>query len=245
VFVEIPKGFAQDGKVLRLKKSLYGLKQSPRNHLKNLSSKLEALGFVGSEADPCLFVSDMVICLVYVDDTLFYARDTADIDSAIAGLRALGMELEEESDVAGFLGVHIERRPDGSIQLTQQGLIQTNEVKSLDDEHTLDMFLAGCTYGPFFQNCSREGRKAGSTTAHKYKADSILSTLLGFERYPDFPGRKSTNALPKLVVTTRTILPRLSTRFNSMPSTLIVMALFQTLVLQTIRLLTRQLSLSI
>jgi hypothetical protein len=121
----------------------------------------------------------------------------------------------------------------------------TNEVKSLDDEHTLDMFPTGCTYGPFFQNCSREERKAGSTTAHKYKADSILSTLLGFEKYPDFPGRKSTNAPPKLALTTRTILPRFSTRFNSMPSTLVVMTLFQTLVPKTIRLLTRQLSLSI
>jgi hypothetical protein len=73
----------------------------------------------------------------------------------------------------------------------------TNEVKSLNNEHTLDMFLTGCTYGRFFQNCSREERKAGSTTAHKYKADSILSTLLSFERYPDFPGCKSTNAPPK------------------------------------------------
>jgi hypothetical protein len=59
-----------------------------------------------------------------VNDTLFYARDIADIDPAIAGLCALSMELEEESDVAGLLGLHIEQKPDGSINLTQQGLIQ-------------------------------------------------------------------------------------------------------------------------
>ena len=34
------------------------------------------------------------------------------------------MELEEESDVAGFLGVHIDRQPDGSIHLSQKGLTQ-------------------------------------------------------------------------------------------------------------------------
>ena len=90
------------------------LEQSPRNHYKNLSSKLEQLGFSSCEADPCLFVSKDVICLVYVDDTLFFARDSSKIDETIQGLRDLNMELEEEDDVAGFLGVHIERRSDGS-----------------------------------------------------------------------------------------------------------------------------------
>jgi hypothetical protein len=33
------------------------------------------------------------------------------------------MELKEEDDVAGFLGVHIDCRPDGTIHLTQKGLI--------------------------------------------------------------------------------------------------------------------------
>jgi hypothetical protein len=108
VYVEMPRGFAKPGKVLKLKKSLYGLKQSPRNHFLNLKGKLEALGFVASEADPCLFVSDKVIALVYVDDTLLYARDMQDIDDVISGIRKQGMDLEEESDVAGFLGISIE-----------------------------------------------------------------------------------------------------------------------------------------
>jgi hypothetical protein len=34
-----------------------------------------------------------------------------------------GMELEVEEDVAGFLGVHIDRQKDGTIHLTQRGLI--------------------------------------------------------------------------------------------------------------------------
>jgi Reverse transcriptase (RNA-dependent DNA polymerase) len=124
VYVEMPRGFAQPGKVLRLKKSLYGLKQSPRNHFQNLSSKLQALGFSSCDSDPCLFVSDKCICLVYVDDTLLYARSQSDIDDVVNGLRNLKMDLEEESDVAGFLGVLVDRRPDGSIHLLQKGLIQ-------------------------------------------------------------------------------------------------------------------------
>ena len=123
VYVEMPRGFAQPGKVLKLKKSLYGLKQSPRNYFQHLSSKLNQLGFTSSDADPCLFVSDKCICLVYVDDTLLYARSKEDLDEVVQGLRNLNMDLEEESDVAGFLGVLVDRQPDGSIVLRQEGLI--------------------------------------------------------------------------------------------------------------------------
>jgi hypothetical protein len=124
VFVEMPRGFSEPGKVLKLKKSLYGLKQSPRNHYQNLRSKLEDLGFVACDSDPCLFVSDKVIALVYVDDTLLYARNPEDIEVVIRGLQERNMELQREEDVAGFLGVHIDRLPDGTIKLTQKGLIK-------------------------------------------------------------------------------------------------------------------------
>jgi Reverse transcriptase (RNA-dependent DNA polymerase) len=74
VFAGMPRGFTEPGKILKLKKSLYGLKQTPRNFFLLLKSKLEAVGFrLQEDLDACLFISDKVICLVYVDDTLFYA----------------------------------------------------------------------------------------------------------------------------------------------------------------------------
>jgi hypothetical protein len=71
VNIEMPRGFGEDGKVLKLKKSLYGLKQSPSNFFLHLKGKLEKVGFTQSENDPCLFMNDKVIFIVYVDDTLF------------------------------------------------------------------------------------------------------------------------------------------------------------------------------
>jgi hypothetical protein len=112
--------------VLKLKKSLYGLKQSPRNHFNNLSSKRKTLGFKSCDAVPCLFISEKCICLVYVDDTLMFAQTQSDIESIVKGLKNLGMDLEEEDSVAGFLGVLIQRHSDNSptIELLQTGLIQ-------------------------------------------------------------------------------------------------------------------------
>ena len=84
-----------------------------------------------------------------VDDTLFYARDKNDIDVVISGLQRAGMDLEEESDVAGFLGVHIDRRDDGSILLSQKGLTQ-RIIEALNISHLpkkLTPARPGCVLG--------------------------------------------------------------------------------------------------
>ena len=147
IYVQMPRGFTQTGKVLKLKKSLYGLRQSPRNFFLHLKSKLEACGFRQSDADACLFISDTVICLVYVDDTLFFATDQSHIDTVLNKLRDIhDMELEEEDDVAGFLGVHIKRNEDdGSIELTQTGL--TKRVVEALGVETLPIVQTPAAYG--------------------------------------------------------------------------------------------------
>ena len=87
---------------------------------------MEAIGLKAqTDVDPCLFISNKCICLVYVDDTLFFSPDPKYIKEAIEKLKGRGMELEPEDSVAGFLGVHIERdEREGTIKLTQKGLIK-------------------------------------------------------------------------------------------------------------------------
>lgn len=126
VYVDMPRGYSEPGKVLRLNRSLYGLKQSPKNFFNFLKGNLEAVGFQAqTDVDPCLFISDKCICLVYVDDTLFFSPNAKYIDETIEKLRERGMELEVEGSVAGFLGVHLDRdETNQSIKLTQKGLIK-------------------------------------------------------------------------------------------------------------------------
>jgi hypothetical protein len=127
----MPRGFRDEKKVLRLTKSLYGLKQAPRNFFLHLKGKLEKIDFVQRDFDPCLFISDQVICLVYADDTSFFSPDKTSIAEVIEKLKREELELEIEDDVAGFLGVHIDRNIDGTIHLTQTGLIDSI-IKALD-----------------------------------------------------------------------------------------------------------------
>jgi hypothetical protein len=124
VYLELPKGFKQAGEVLRLNKSLHGLRQSPRNWFFHLKEKFSPVGFKQSEYDACLFVSDRVICIVYVDNTFFFSPRQEYIDEMIVKLEASCLSMEAEDDVAGFLGVLIERRGDGTLLITQPGLTQ-------------------------------------------------------------------------------------------------------------------------
>jgi hypothetical protein len=59
-----------------------------------------------------------------VYDTLFFSPRQEYIDEMIINLEEAGLKLEAEDDVAGFLGVLIERRYDGTLLMTQPGLTQ-------------------------------------------------------------------------------------------------------------------------
>jgi len=47
-----------------------------------------------------------MICLVYVDDSLFFSKDKSNIDKMITSL-AEDFDLKEEDIVAGFLGIKL------------------------------------------------------------------------------------------------------------------------------------------
>jgi hypothetical protein len=136
VYVEMPKLFQVHGKVWKLKCALYGLKDAPRAYFLHTKGKLEELGFRQSDADPCLFISPTVICLIYVDNALFVDKSHKEVNILTKKMKGLGMLFEEESDVAGYLGVLIDRDPDNdTIALRQSGLAQRIvEALYLDDD---------------------------------------------------------------------------------------------------------------
>jgi hypothetical protein len=59
-----------------------------------------------SKFDPCLFIGPDVMCVVYVDDLIFWSCDVAKINRVAMELCKLGVALKQEDDAAGFLGVN-------------------------------------------------------------------------------------------------------------------------------------------
>ena len=83
VYLKQPEGFVESGKenlVCRLKRSIYGLKQSPRCWNHTLDSKLKEMGFEQTASDPCLYVHanserEMFVVAVYVDDIILGGKN--------------------------------------------------------------------------------------------------------------------------------------------------------------------------
>ncbi len=80
----------------------------PLSVLKIYYKKLETCGLEQSKCDPYLFVGTQVICVVYIDDLIFWSKDTLSINDSAIQLCELGVDLEQEDDAAGFLGVTLE-----------------------------------------------------------------------------------------------------------------------------------------
>jgi hypothetical protein len=103
-----------------------------------LTEKQECCGLKQSQLDPCLFIGSRVICIVYVDDLLFWNSKEEYIYKFGERLRSKEVELEEEDDAAGFLGVQL--HPDETtchIHMTQEGLTKRIiEALGLDMDQT-------------------------------------------------------------------------------------------------------------
>lgn len=113
IFMEEPEGFetSKDGSmVCRLSKSLYGLKQSPRQWNKRFDDFLKAAGLQETEADPCIYTNqkkDLFLAL-YVDDGLICAKDEHTISLLLTKLQSEFKVTVGDSSM--FLGIQIERR---------------------------------------------------------------------------------------------------------------------------------------
>lgn len=126
VYLEQPEGFNDGtGRVCRLKKSLYGLKQSPRCWNKRFMQFIKKVGLKSSTADPCLFYRNCgkrsLYVVIYVDDGLVIGSTEDEVQEFLT-------QLKEEFKITlgslkNFLGMQLKCQKDGSIFINQEGYI--------------------------------------------------------------------------------------------------------------------------
>lgn len=92
IYMQQPEGyhFGNPGDVLRLNKSLYGLKQAGRVWSQKLHATLKKIGFVRCKSDASLFVytrgSIRIIMPVFIDDITIASSSSADSDRMVEEL---------------------------------------------------------------------------------------------------------------------------------------------------------------
>src|SRR5262249_42873780 len=116
IYMSQPEGFVTPGMenhVCRLKKSLYGLKQSPRQWYKRFDAFMTKNDFTRSEFDSCVYHKrfrddSFVYLLLYVDDMLIAAKSGSQINVL---KKQLGDEFEMKDLGAAkkILGMEITR----------------------------------------------------------------------------------------------------------------------------------------
>ena len=114
MYMATPPGYQLHEKpshVYHLKKSLYGLKQSPRAWFEKFSSTLLAAGYSQSEGDHTLFFkrgqdSKIAILIVYVDDIIVTGNDPKEIRNLKRHLTS-NFDIKYLGQLTYFLGIEV------------------------------------------------------------------------------------------------------------------------------------------
>uniref|UniRef100_A0A2N9FRN5 CCHC-type domain-containing protein n=1 Tax=Fagus sylvatica TaxID=28930 RepID=A0A2N9FRN5_FAGSY len=132
IFMEQPEGFKQPGTenlVCRLKKSLYGLKQSPRQWYKRFDSYMIQIGYTRCEYDCCVYVriledGSYIFLLLYVDDMLIAAKSMCEVNR-LKSLLHKEFEMKDLGAAKKILGMEIRRdREARKLWLSQKNYIR-------------------------------------------------------------------------------------------------------------------------
>lgn len=128
VYMEQPAGFIVKGKedlIFLLKKSLYGLKHSPRQWNKRFDGFMKEQGFRRSPYDQCVYISGAemftrVYLLLYVDDMLVVSKDMGVIKELKARMTS-EFEMKDFGVATRILGMDIIRDRKAGIPKLSQG----------------------------------------------------------------------------------------------------------------------------
>jgi hypothetical protein len=109
-----------------IEKCLYGLPDSGRQFYRFYRRHLEEEGFTCSKTEPCLFSkrdnSGLVYILIHVDDTFIFTDREENLHAFITAMnKRMPMTLDDKGD--SFLGIKIEHKKDGSVELSQPKLL--------------------------------------------------------------------------------------------------------------------------
>ncbi|SGY18634.1 BQ5605_C014g07419 [Microbotryum silenes-dioicae] len=128
IWMTTPQGFDfPSDQVLRLRRSIYGLKQAGRIWNRHIDTSLRSLGYTATGTDHCIYsrIDDqkqLHYIALYVDDLLIVSPTLDKIERVISGLeQRYGVKRLGPAEY--ILGIQIQRLEDGSIALSQERYI--------------------------------------------------------------------------------------------------------------------------
>lgn len=150
IYVEQPKGCIKEkekNKVYRLKKSLYGLKESSRNWYNCFSDFILSLNFKRSLYDSCLYFNNEsdIYCIIFVDDILICGEDIKKVENIKVQFKER-FKMTDMGNVNSYLGIQINYNKKKRIM----ALSQSKYIESLAKKFKVNN--SNVKYTPMEQN---------------------------------------------------------------------------------------------
>ena len=176
IYMAQPPGFVDSSRpdaVCLLKRSLYGLKQSPRCWNTTLDTGLRELQFTPTTADPCIYTGTVqkheVILGVYVDDMLI-ACSSSQVCQEVKKMVSTKFAIKDLGTVSFFLGVSI-HQSEQQIKLNQPTYISNILARfGMEDCHPI-----GIPMGP---TDTLTQRSEGEARADQVLYQQIIGSLM-------------------------------------------------------------------
>ncbi|OOQ85189.1 Reverse transcriptase RNA-dependent DNA polymerase [Penicillium brasilianum] len=126
VFCRYPPGLGSTGKVLRLKRAVYGLRISGKKWEEDIRKVLSAVGLRPCPEDPALYTDGHVVVMVFVDDFLaIYHASQTDHANCIRQSLEEKFEMKHIGELSQFVEIRITRhRPSRKTWLSQGAYIE-------------------------------------------------------------------------------------------------------------------------
>jgi hypothetical protein len=129
IYMQQPEGFVvkgQENKVCRLIKSLYGLKQVPKQWHEKFDTTLTSAGFCVNESDKCVYYRfnadrGVILCL-YVDDILLFGT-YLDLINQTKSFLSQNFDMKDLGEADVMLNIKI-LRGENEISLTQSHYVE-------------------------------------------------------------------------------------------------------------------------
>lgn len=128
IYLSLPKGYTDNNMVCKLKKSLYGLKSSPKNWNDKFNSVMLSEGFKQCKTDYGLYVKQyngqIVYLLLYVDDLLISGTDIECVNKTKEMLKR-NFSMKDLGLAKYFLGISIEQDAiNGILKISQKAFLK-------------------------------------------------------------------------------------------------------------------------
>ena len=177
IYMSLPEGYGKhSGKICKLNKALYGLRQASASWQKRLVTFLKEEGLTPMKTDRCVFLNQNIslILAIHVDDGLLLGADKTKMSKLLKRLEK-EFEITTTNNPNSFLGMELQISQ-GRIKITQKSYI----------ENILKKF-------------NMTGAKPMSTPLSAYKPADLKKP----DKPPNFPFREAVGSLLYLSTKTR------------------------------------------